>query len=299
MRLELLNDVIVENSLNKNEVHLSGEFKWGSDTLTKEIKEGTYFLVKTHKFSIRFQRKEGTTMAPEKYIDEQYLSKAIGVGTNEDATTHLKNMGINFTNSKPESVVSFFIRAITSEYDIVCDFFLGSGTTAAVAHKMNRQYIGIDQMDYIETETLKRMQQVIEGEQGGVSVQTGWNPQNPSLEDSANNRYARNNFVYFELKRYNEVFIEQIKDASSTDKLLVIWSEIKDKAFFAYNVDMKTFEEQIETFKGLSFDEQKMALCEILDKNQLYVNLSDLNNADYSCSEEEIKVSTEFYQIGK
>lgn len=164
---------------------------------------------------------------------------------------------------------------------------------------MNRQYIGIDQMDYIETETLKRMQQVIEGEQGGVSVQTGWNPQNPSLEDSANNRYARNNFVYFELKRYNEVFIEQIKDASSTDKLLVIWSEIKDKAFFAYNVDMKTFEEQIETFKGLSFDEQKMALCEILDKNQLYVNLSDLNNADYSCSEEEIKVSTEFYQIGK
>lgn len=298
-RVELLNDVIVENGLNKNEVRLSGEFKWGADTLTEEIKKGTYFLIKTRKFSIRFQRKDGSTMAPEKFIDEQYLSKAIGVGTNEDATTHLKNMGINFTNSKPESVVSFFIRAITNEYDIVCDFFLGSGTTAAVAHKMNRQYIGIDQMDYIETETLKRMQQVIEGEQGGVSVQTGWNPQNPSLEDFANNRYARNNFVYFELKRYNEAFIDQIKTASSADTLLEIWSEIKGKAFFAYNVDMKTFDEQIETFKELSLDEQKMTLCEILDKNQLYVNLSDLNNADYPCSEEEIKVTKEFYQINK
>ena len=56
---------------------------------------------------------EGKSMAPEKYIDEQYLSKAIGVGSNEDATTHLKNLGIEFTNSKPESVVAFFIRAIT------------------------------------------------------------------------------------------------------------------------------------------------------------------------------------------
>ncbi len=298
-RVEILNDVIVENGLNRNEVHLSGEFKWSSDTLEEEINKGTYFLVKTKKFSIRFQRKEGTTMAPEKYIEEQYLSKAIGVGTNEDATTHLKNMGINFTNSKPESIVSFFIRAVTNEYDIVCDFFLGSGTTAAVAHKMNRQYIGIDQMDYIETETLKRMQQVIDGEQGGVSIQTGWNPKNPTSVDTANKRYARNNFIFFELKRYNEDFIDQIKSASSTETLLEIWGKIKEKAFFAYNVDMKTFDEQFETFKELSLDEQKMVLCEILDKNQLYVNLSDLNNADYSCSEEEIKVSTEFYQVSK
>lgn len=295
-RVELITDVEVNNHRNINEVRLKGEFKWGQQMLNDEIDSGTYFIVKTNRFSIRFQRPQGTTMAPEKYIDEQYLSKAIGVGTNEDATTHLKNMGINFTNSKPESVVSFFIRAITNEYDIVCDFFLGSGTTAAVAHKMNRQYIGIDQMDYIETETLKRMQQVIDGEQGGVSIQTGWNPKNPTLEDSANNRYARNNFIYFELKRYNEAFIDQIKAALSTETLLEIWGKMKEKAFFAYNVDMKSFDEKIETFKELSFDEQKNALCEILDKNQLYVNLSDLNNGDYSCSEEEINVSKEFYK---
>lgn len=298
-RVELLNDVIVENGLNKEEVHLSGEFKWSAGTLKDEIKKGTYFLVKSNIFSIRFQRKEGTTMAPEKYIDEQYLSKAIGVGTNEDATTHLKSMGIKFTNSKPESVVAFFIRAMTNEYDIVCDFFLGSGTTAAVAHKMNRQYIGIDQMDYIETETIKRMQKVIDGEQGGVSIQTGWNPQNPSLEDSSNHRYERNNFIYFELKRYNEIFLDQINNAISTNALLEIWNEMKEKAFFAYNVDLKEFVIQLDKFKDLKLDEQKSVLCELLDKNQLYVNLSDLHNADYACTEEEIKVSKEFYEIDK
>ena len=298
-RVELVTPVVVENGLNKDEVRLSGEFAWDQDNLNYEYERGTYFLVKSDKFSVRAQKPEGKTMAPEKYIDDQYLSKAIGVGTNEDATTHLKNMGVNFTNSKPESVVSFFIRAITSDYDIVCDFFLGSGTTAAVAHKMNRQYIGIDQMDYVRTETLKRMQKVIEGEQGGVSVQTGWNPKNPSLEDSTNNRYDRNNFIYFELKQYNEAFIDKIKDSTTIDGLLNVWNDMKDKAFFAYNVDMKAFDEQIEAFKNLSLDEQKNALCEILDKNQLYVNLSDLNNGDYSCSEEEIKISKEFYKIEK
>ena len=298
-RVQLITPVVVENGLNKEEVHLSGEFAWDQDNLDKEYSRGTYFLVKSKKFSVRAQKPEGTTMSPEKFIDEQYLSKAIGVGTNEDATTHLKKMGINFTNSKPESIVSFFIRAITNDYDIVCDFFLGSGTTAAVAHKMNRQYIGIDQMDYIKTETLKRMQKVIEGEQGGVSIQTGWNPNNPSDDDVFSHRYERNNFIYFELKRYNESFIEQIMVASSTDKLIGIWNEIKKKAFFAFNVDMKEFDNQMEKFKELTIEEQKSTLCEILDKNQLYVNLSDLHNDDYSCSKEEIKVSEEFYKIVK
>ena len=150
-RVELITPVSVVNGLNENEVILKGEFKWSQETLDEELTKGTFFIVKTNRFSIRFQRKDGTTMAPEKYIDEQYLSKAIGVGSNEDATTHLRNLGINFSFSKPESLVAFFVRAVTEENDIVLDFFLGSGTTAAVCHKMNRQYIGIDQMDYIQT----------------------------------------------------------------------------------------------------------------------------------------------------
>ena len=74
---------------------------------------------------------------------------------------------------------------------------------------------------------------------------------------------------------------------------------MKEKAFFAYNVDLKEFEGQLDRFKELKIDEQKFVLCELLDKNQLYVNLSDLHNADYACTEEEIKVSKEFYEIDK
>lgn len=216
-RVELVTPVVVENGLNKEEVRLSGEFAWDQDNLDEEYGRGTYFLVKSNRFSVRAQKPEGTTMAPEKYIEEQYLSKAIGVGTNEDATTHLKNMGINFTNSKPESVVSFFIRAITEEYDIVCDFFLGSGTTAAVSHKMNRQYIGIDQMDYIKSAALKRLNKVIEGEEGGISQQFNWR--------------GGGSFVYLELKKYNQVFIDEIESASKTDELLSVWEKMKEKAF--------------------------------------------------------------------
>lgn len=281
-RVELVTPVVVENGLNKEEVRLSGEFAWDQDNLDEEYGRGTYFLVKSNRFSVRAQKLEGTTMAPEKYIEEQYLSKAIGVGTNEDATTHLKNMGINFTNSKPESVVSFFIRAITDEYDIVCDFFLGSGTTAAVSHKMNRQYIGIDQMDYIKSAALKRLNKVIEGEEGGISQQFNW--------------HGGGSFVYLELKKYNQEFIEEIESATKTDELLTIWEKMKQKAFFRFNVDMQKFDEGIEEFKALTLKQQKECLCKMLDLNQLYVNRSDMEDETAKVTEEEKRITKNFYQ---
>ena len=281
-RVELVTPVVVENGLNKEEVRLSGEFAWDQDNLDEEYGRGTYFLVKSNRFSVRAQKPEGTTMAPEKYIEEQYLSKAIGVGTNEDATTHLKNMGINFTNSKPESVVSFFIRAITDEYDIVCDFFLGSGTTAAVSHKMNRQYIGIDQMDYIKSAALKRLNKVIEGEEGGISQQFNWR--------------GGGSFVYLELKKYNQVFIDEIESATRTDELLAIWEKMKQKAFFRFNVDMQKFDEGIEEFKALTLEQQKECLCKMLDLNQLYVNRSDMEDETAKVTEEEKRITMNFYQ---
>ena len=280
-RVELITPVTVVNSLNENDVILKGEFKWSQSMLDDELAKGTYFIVKTNRFSIRFQRIEGTTMAPEKFIDEQYLSKAIGVGSNEDATTHLKNLGINFSFSKPESLVAFFVRAVTDENDIVLDFFLGSGTTAAVCHKMNRQYIGIDQMDYIKTAAVKRLTKVIKGEQGGVSANFNWQ--------------GGGDFVYVELKRYNEQFIDSIEAATTSEQLLEIWEQMKRWAFFRFSLDMQKFEENIEQFKSLSLNEQKQALCSVLDSNQLYVNYADMNDEELRVSDEEKRVTNDFY----
>ena len=280
-RVELINDIIVKDSLNANEVVLRGEFKWGADMLFEELKNGTYFLVKSNKFSIRFQRKEGTTMAPEKFIEEQYLSKAIGVGTNEDASTHLKKMGINFSNSKPESIVAFFLRAITKESDLVLDFFLGSGTTCAVAHKMKRRYIGIEQMNYIQTETLKRMLKVIEGEQGGVSKSVGWQ--------------GGGSFVYCELAKANGKFVEEIEAATTTEQLENVWSRMKATGHLNYKVDIKEVDANAADFEALTIEDQKRFLIECLDKNLLYVPLADIDSDEYGVSDEDKRLTREFY----
>ncbi|MCQ2307079.1 MAG: site-specific DNA-methyltransferase [Bacteroidales bacterium] len=203
---------------------------------------------------------------------------------------------ITFKNAKkPEKLIKQIFEIASSDSDIVLDFFGGSGTTAAVAHKMNRQYISCEQIDSQMDLITNRLQNVINGDQSGISKSVSWNPQNPSLEDSANGRYERNNFIYLELKKYNQAFIEKIEEADSSEKLLEIWELMKEKSFLNYNVDIKTQEANIEEFKQLELEQQKQVLCELLDKNQLYVNVSDMNDGRFATTEEEKNVTQAFY----
>jgi adenine-specific DNA-methyltransferase len=80
---------------------------------------------------------------------------------------------------------------------------------------------------------------------------------------------------------------------------LEIWGLMKEKSFLNYNVDIQKQEAHLEEFKALSFEEQKQHLCELLDKNQLYVNRSNLEDELFNCSEEEKKVTNDFYQLKK
>jgi adenine-specific DNA-methyltransferase len=161
---------------------------------------------------------------------------------------------------------------------IILDYHAGSGTTAHAVLELNkedggnRKFIMCEQMDYVETVTSKRVQRVIE--------------QNGSDE-----------FVYLELKKYNQTFIEQIEEAKDTEALLQIWEQMKAKSFLNYNVDIKKQDEHLEDFKALSLAEQKQHLCELLDKNQLYVNLSSLNDADFACTEDEKRLNRDFYKM--
>lgn len=79
-----------------------------------------------------------------------------------------------FDSPKPERLIQRVLHISTNEGDLVLDSFLGSGTTAAVAHKMGRRYIGIEMGDHARTHCLPRLQKVIEGEQGGISAAVGW-----------------------------------------------------------------------------------------------------------------------------
>ena len=201
----------------------------------------------------------------------------------DDLWQGISNEGqIKFKNAKkPESLIKRIIQISTQENDIVLDFFAGSGTTAAVAMKMNRQFIAIEQMDYIETITKERLKNVIEGEQGGVSRALGWQ--------------GGGEFVYFELKKHNELFKEKIVKAKNKKEILEIFKEIDKNAFLNYKVDMKKFSKNINEFETLSLEEQKRILDEFLDKNQLYVNLSSINDADFEISDNEKEASASFY----
>lgn len=79
-----------------------------------------------------------------------------------------------FGTPKPEQLIHNVIQVASSIGDIVLDSFLGSGTTAAVSHKMGRRYIGIEMGDHARTHCQPRLQKVINGEQGGISEKVGW-----------------------------------------------------------------------------------------------------------------------------
>lgn len=192
-----------------------------------------------------------------------------------------------FTTPKPEALLKRIIEISTNENDIVLDFFLGSGTTAAVAHKMNRRYIGIEQMNYINTIAVERLKKVIAGEQGGISKALNWN--------------GGGSFVYLELKKYNEEFLDLIKRAQTPENIMNIWQKMKEKAFFKYSIDMKKLQEKMDNgeFAKLNWEKQKQILREILDKNQLYVNRSDMNDERFYITEEEKQLTELFYKKGE
>ena len=113
-------------------------------------------------------------------VQEGAVSKTIWfreeVGDNQEAKKEIKifNSDDVFTTPKPERLLKKIMELSTKPDDLVLDSFLGSGTTAAVAHKMNRRYIGIEMGDHAVTHVVPRLQKVVAGEQGGISQAANW-----------------------------------------------------------------------------------------------------------------------------
>ncbi len=99
------------------------------------------------------------------------------VGDNQEAKTEVKKLYPEnvFSTPKPERLIQRIIHLATKENDIVLDSFLGSGTTAAVAHKMHRRYIGVEMGDHAYSHCFARLKMVTDGtDQGGISKSSGW-----------------------------------------------------------------------------------------------------------------------------
>lgn len=206
------------------------------------------------------------------------------VDTATSATKHLmqlfgtKNV---FSTPKSESLIERIISISTNEKDIVLDFFIGSGTTAAVAHKMGRRYIGVEQMDYIQDITVERLKKVLEGEQGGISKAQNW--------------HGGGSFVYLELKEDANTLITTIQNATEDTIESVKASIYADERIVPY-LTKQELADADKNFENLTLEEKKQALMKLVDKNKLYVNASDMDDESHHVSDDDKKFTKSFYK---
>lgn len=183
---------------------------------------------------------------------------------------------------KPELLVSRILDMFTNENDIVLDAYLGSGTTAAVAHKMNRRYIGIEQLDSHIAMSLDRLQNVIAGEQTGISKSVNW--------------HGGGSFVYVELAKNSQTVIDRIVNTTDESELLSIYNELKALPFVLYKVDIQQMEKEENAFVSLTMEDQKKFLISIIDKNTLYINAADLDEEGCDISDNDKTFTENFYK---
>lgn len=182
---------------------------------------------------------------------------------------------------KSEKLIERIINAHTNEGDIVLDFFGGTGTTAAVAHKLHRKYIVCEQLDKHIDIMLRRLDKVIDGEQSGVSKRNNWQ--------------GGGSFVYCELAKLNQNYVDAIEKATTDEELTKLYGEILETGFISYKVNPKDIDVYSDEFINLSIDDKKRLLMELLDKNQLYVNYCDIDDETFGISEEDKAFTKSFY----
>ena len=157
---------------------------------------------------------------------------------------------------------------------------MGAATTQSVALKLNRQFIGIEQMTYINNVSIERLKATLNGEQGGISKDVDWQ--------------GGGSFVYCELKELNQKYIDEIMSADD-DKLVELYPQITESEFISYKVDINKLKDSQQDFKDLSTEDKRKFLIEVLDKNLLYVNYCDMEDEELAVTEEEKAFTRSFY----
>ena len=220
------------------------------------------------------------------------LYKVDKLGSFWDVVGFMNNIGsegeVEFSNAKkPEQLIQKIIELTTSENDLVLDFFMGSATTQATAMKMKRRFIGIEQMDYINTVSVPRLQKVIEGEQSGISKDVDWQ--------------GGGSFVYAELFPKNMAYLQDIIHSNTIEELksvyerMMLGTDTTEPADISFRANLS----KIDWTEG--FDENKRLLVKLLDKNGLYYNYSEIDDKNVRdlISDEDYTFNKLFYEGGE
>ncbi len=252
-----------------------GCWRWGKKKIEDELKEGNIEFIKQDKDWIPYQKiyepKEG------EFRTKKFTTWLDNFGSTAGGSKELKAlMGKKiFDYPKPTSLIKHLLKIGNLEDDdIVLDFFAGSGTTGQSVIEFFQDegisvtFILCEQMDYVNEVTIKRIQKII----------------------------SNGNFIYCELMKYNEEAVDKIKSAKTTENLLKIWKEMVEHYFLNYDVDIKRFNDNQEVFCKLPLEKQKKLLIEMLNKNQLYVNLSEIDDDKFKVSKEDKDLNKKFYK---
>ena len=243
---------------------------------------------------------------------QDFLNDVLNLSKNKDGNSEIDMLfgRDEFGYAKPENLLKAILEVASNEGDLILDYHLGSGTTAAVAHKMGRRYIGIEQMDYIETVAVERLKKVIGTKtevQHSASQQT-------SLEFVAESKAAfqitnfdqggiskavnwqgGGSFVYCELAKANQEFADKILNSNDKEELSAIWQQIQETGFLSWKVNPSQIDENASDFAALSVEDTQKFLLEALDKNLLYVPLSEIDNEEFGVSQDDKQLNAQFY----
>lgn len=216
------------------------------------------------------------------YLDKYKGQVVQNLWTDISIVNPMAKEQVDFQTQKPEKLLERIIKASSNPGDLILDFCAGSGTTLAVAHKLGRQYIGVEQMDYIKSVTLDRMKNVIDGVEGGITKATGWE--------------GGGSFIYAELMELNHLYISRIQEIRSDEQIEDIISEMDERAFLNFKVEINRLTLQDEGFRSLSLEEKKKVLIDVLDHNQAYVNYSEIDDEMYELQEQDRQFNRSFYE---
>ena len=182
---------------------------------------------------------------------------------------------------KPEKLISRIVELCTNKDDLVLDFFAGSGTTGAVCLKLKRRFILCEQMDYIEDITKTRLINTVKGDSRGISSDTNWS--------------GGESFIYCELLENANSLIKKIQDSTEDNIDEVKMQIYSDKRIIPYITKVELGKAD-EMFAELSLENKKKILIELINKNKLYVNYSDLDDDTYAVKDGDKIFTKSFYK---
>ena len=256
-------------------------WRWQKDTMQRLIND--IIVIPNDKgFSLYKKQRPELGDLPSKKPKSIFYKPEYSSGNGTNQIKKLFNNKI-FSFPKPEQLISDILQIGSNENDTILDFFMGSATTQAVAMKMNRRFIGIEQMDYIKTVSVERLKKVIAGEQGGISKDVNWQ--------------GGGSFVYAELMEKNQGYLKDVQQAETTKQLEdVVHRMIEGGADFDFRVDVEKVLQDPE-YQAMALADKKQLIVKVIDKNQLYYAYSDMDdhNVQELMSDSDIAFNKSFY----